>query len=107
MLRLKFYQIENVVVMKVLEQDRRNINFTYKGLTLESIDHPEIREGDFIYLRGDEEKKDNNLACHDFETNEAAKKFIDCAMEVVRAYNKEYSQIKDEPEIKIQEFIAE
>ena len=107
MLKLKFYQVENVVLMKVLEQDNKeDLYFTYDGLIFECIDYPAI-ENNRIYLQGSDDENNNKLSCYDFETSEKAKNFIDKAIHAVKAYNKEYSQTEDEPEIKIQEFIAE
>lgn len=108
MLKLKFYQVENVVIMKVLEQDNKeNLYFKYENLLLQSIDCPAIDSEYKIYLQGSDYENNNKLSCYDFETSEEAKNFIDKAIHAVKAYNKEYSQTEDEPEIKIQEFIAE
>lgn len=108
MLKLKFYQIENVVLMKVLEQDNKeDLYFEYEDLILLSMDYPAIDDGNRIYLQGSDEDQNNKMSCYDFETNEEAENFINKAMLAVKAYNKKHSQTEDEHRIEIQEFIAE
>ena len=108
MLKLKFYQIENVVVMKVLEQDNKDdLFFKYGELTLRCIDYPAIEDDNTIYLQGNDDENNNKLSCYDFETNKKAEDFINKAMAAVKAYNKKYSQTEAENSIKLKEFIAE
>ena len=108
MLKLKFYQVENVVLMKVLEQDNKeNLYFEYEDLLLHSMDYPTIFDENRIYLQGSDEDKNNKMSCYDFETNEEAEKIINKAMLAVKEYNRLYSQTEEENSIKLKEFIAE
>ena len=108
MLRLKFYQIENVVLMKVLEQDNKeNLYFQYDNLLLQSLDCPAIDDENHIYLQGSDEDSNNKMSCYDFETNEQAENFINKASKAVKEYNRRYSQTEIESQIKINEFYAE
>ena len=107
MLKLKFYQVENVVLMKVLEQDDVDVYFNYDNFILQSIDYPSIDDDNRIYLQGSDEDNNNKMSCYDFGTNEKAKHFINKASLAVKAYNEKYSQKEDEQEIVFKEFIAE
>ena len=108
MLKLKFYQVENVVLMKVLEQDNKeDLYFAYDDFILQSMDYPEIYNEDKIYLQGSDEDNNNKMSCYDFETSEKAENFINKAMAAVKEYNRKYSQTEAENSIKLKEFIAE
>ena len=107
MLKLKFYQVENVVLMKVLEQDDVDVYFNYDDFILQSMDYPEIYDENKIYLQGSDEDNNNKMSCYDFETNEKAENFINKAMLAVKEYNRRYSQTEAENSIKLKEFIAE
>ena len=109
MLKLKFYQIENVVLMRILEQPERNFSYVgQNGISLRSIILPDINPSEqIINLRGSNKKADNLLAVADFLTEEAALDFISKAQECVTEYNGENfpQEVKDENLI-INEFIA-
>lgn len=109
MLKLKFYQIENIVLMKVLEQSEKGFNYCGEnGFTLRSSIVPDINIAEkIIYLRGTCEERDSLLTAVDFSTPKAALDFIAKAQELVAEYNEKkcFQEAKEENLI-INEFIA-
>ena len=83
MLKIKFWRIENVLCMKILEQDKDvfDYNFMYNssnGLTICSLDYPEfVLDEDRLYIRGEDTSYDNKVSSYEFNTVEEAKKFLE------------------------------
>lgn len=91
MLKIKFWRIENVILMKILEQgdEIERGNFSFKasnGVSLRSDTNPAVSY-DMIYLRGDSEESDETVSAYDCTTNEGAKELLKACVEAVREYN--------------------
>lgn len=92
MLKVKFMQYKNVVIMEILEQamgDYENLSEhpfrALNGFVLECEDYPEIISIDKVYLKGSH--SENNTTCHDFETVEDAENFVIRATSAIKEYN--------------------
>lgn len=110
-LKLKLWQAENVVLMKVLEQDEitRGIGllFEYGGLQLRSTSRPTLY-GDAVLINGNNTSWDNWISSTSFSTASRATEYIQKVLNLVREYNKTFNTDTDIPtdnEVKI--FIAE
>ncbi len=112
MLKIKFWRIENVILMKILEQgneiERGNFNFkASNGVSLCSAVMPSLYEGDTIYLRGNSEESDEIVSAYDCDTNEAAKKRLKAYVEAVKEYNNRLQHTTAEDVEDIETVIAE
>ena len=90
MLKLKLWQIENIVLMKVLEQD---IDIRGKGLLydnnvmrIHSTDAPDLQVND-IYVRGVEDSVDDLVVVYESYSVQGAGEYIAKVKEVVHEYN--------------------
>lgn len=111
MLKIKFWKLENVVCMKILEQTENLIgtfaNDEISSVSLHAEYEPEIYNENSIYLRGTNNNNDNKVSCYEFYTAEQAQKFINEAMKIIKHYNKTFKTNKDEENSNlIEEFIA-
>ena len=91
MLKVEFKQIENVVLMKVLEQgDEIELNsgcfFEYGDVKLCSASHPQIFLYS-LYVKGKSERAQDTYASMSFNTPEEAAEYIVKFTECVDAYN--------------------
>lgn len=90
MLRVKFWRIENVVLMKVLEQGedtRGKLKFKAKNkFIIRSIMCPALQP-DTLYIRGINKETDNEVHFTYFSGAPAAINFISQAKEAVAEYN--------------------
>lgn len=111
MLKVKFWRIENVVLMRVLEQGaeiERGCGkfFCASGIKLGSYTKPLIISNK-ILLKGESLENDRDIACQQFKSVDSAKEFINDATKAVHAYNqsliKESEQISDDIETMIVE----
>lgn len=105
MLKVKFMQIENVVVMKVLEQSKKVTEFldatnfyAQNGMVLKSCEEPEISDAWNIYLRGKNTNKDTLYNSYSFNSIDEADEFIDNAREAINEFNKKYNFPNEETE---------
>lgn len=101
-LKLKIFNIENVVLMKVLEQDESLIGkgYIYKaknGIDIASSDSPCIYETD-IFINGDDIDFDNKLNGLRFKTTQEAIEYIRKVKEAVAEYNESIKEILYEEE---------
>lgn len=109
-LKLKLWQVENVVLMKVLQQDESTRGkgklFEYGGLTLKSVNEPVISNG-VVFLSGYEINKDNAIDFLEFGDQTKATEYIQKVLDLVHEYNK--SLIGTVPTIddEVKTFIAE
>lgn len=91
MLRVKFWRIENVVLMKVLEQDedtRGKLDFTASnGFRIRSRATPALVGLTEIRVRGFARDADDRICIADYSGVESAKNFISRAKEAVAEYN--------------------
>lgn len=91
MLKVEFKQIENVVLMKVLEQgDEIELNsgcfFEYGDVKLCSASHPQIFLYS-LYVKGKSERAQDTYASMSFNTPEEAAEYIAKFTECINAYN--------------------
>ena len=108
MLKLKFYQIENVVLMRILEQPERMFEYrSSDNFLLASRAYPQMNSNE-IFVRGTDKAYDNNLSSITFLTTEKAKDFIATAKKAVREYNeKDFPEENIKESFDITEYIAE
>ena len=91
MLKVEFKQVENVVLMKVLEQGKEielghGVFFDHNGIKLISSGYPCIRL-DKLYVKGNADLNQDNYASCSFNTSEEAEEYIAKFNEVINAYN--------------------
>ena len=110
-LKLKLWQVGNVVLMKVLEQNEatrgRGTLFEYDGLKLSSISRPTLYD-DTVLINGNDTSWDNRTSAAPFSTASEATEYIQKVLNLVREYNKTFNtdtDIHTDNEVKI--FIAE
>ena len=106
-LKIKLVRLDNVVLMKVLEQEGGRPNNSLvehlcdhdNGLSIRSAERPEMdRTG--IYIRGNDEEEDNRVAFYRLNTIEEAKEYVRKVVELVEYYNKSsYLENKEDSEI--------
>lgn len=102
MLRIKFYQIENLVAMKILEQGeeiKRGVGKLYydpeENFTIYRSNSPAITlcyddtgsKGFMLFIRGGFEKNDIMLTSKCFNTTEEASDYIRRATKSIKNYN--------------------
>ena len=91
MLKIKFWRIENVVLMKVLEQGDEITRgcgefFRHGDIVLRSWLKPAMYE-DELFVKGNDFAKDEIVTGRYFDTVDEAKQRIKAYVEAVRAYN--------------------
>ena len=96
MLKIKFWRIENVILMKILEQGneikRGDCRFnTSNGVEIISYENPALSY-DTIYLRGNSKELDETVSTYDCITNEVAKEQLKAYVEAVKEYNNSLRQ---------------
>ena len=96
MLKIKFWRIENFIVMKILEQgdEIERDNFRFKAsndIVFCSKKDPEICLTD-LYLRGTNISNDNRCSAWSFTTSEKAKEMLKAYVEAVKEYNNSLPQ---------------
>ena len=101
MLKIKFWRIENVLCMKILEQNKDIFNYDFiyiasNGLNICCLDYPEfVLDEDCLYIRGEDTTYDNKVTACEFNTVEEAKKFLE---RCVFAINECISHFKEDGE---------
>ena len=97
MLKVKFDQIKNVVVMEVLEQSKEDTKNLYEktfiasnNITIESDEFPEIFNEHRIFVKGNN-INDDHLACYSFDNKEDARNFVIKACSAIKEYNQKFS----------------
>lgn len=91
MLKVEFKQVENVVLMKVLEQGKEielghGVFFKHNDIKLISSGYPSIYP-DTLCVKGTANFNQDNYASHSFNTSEEAEEYIAKFTEVINAYN--------------------
>lgn len=91
MLKVEFKQIENVVLMKVIEQGKEielghGDFFNHNGITLCSRGYPSICT-DMLFVKGASNFNQDGYASYSFRTSELAEEYIAKFNEVINAYN--------------------
>ena len=90
---VEFWQIENVVNMRVLNQPaiiERGVGTVCKlpWIHIQSGEYPRIdRESRTLYIRGREPEYDKQIVCCSFESVTQASDFIDCAVHAITVIN--------------------
>ena len=115
MLKVKFMQIENVVVMKVLEQSKKDTEIlkedfnSQNGMCLRSCEYPEISDSVVIYLRGKDTNNDTLYTSYSFGSIDNANEFINNAKGAINEFNEKFKSLNDEKdeEVKIYTIIAQ
>ena len=96
MLKVKFWRIENVVLMKILEQGdeikRGNGNFFSDGdITLSSKTFPEMCDST-LYVCGDRQTSDNGIEIKEYGTIENAKTALSKYIHAISEYNRSLTE---------------
>lgn len=91
MLKVEFKQIENVVLMKVLEQGKEielgyGVFFDHNGIKLISSGFPCICLNK-LYVKGHADLNQDNYVSYSFNTSDEAEKYIAKFNKVINAYN--------------------
>ncbi len=110
MLKIKFWRIENIIFMKILEQgdeiERGNFEFkASNGIGLQSRLEPEIGDKR-IFLRGTNYSRDKQVVNSYFDTSETARERLKAYIEAVKEYNSSYQPAAEDVE-DIETVIAE
>lgn len=112
MLKIKFWRIENVVLMKILEQGdeiRRECGAFYRDgdITLHSKIRPELTTTG-MFVRGCYDHADNNVSAKAFDTVEDAKTALSKYIHAISEYNRTHAETaKPKSEDDIETIIAE
>lgn len=103
MLKVKFWRVENVLLMKVLEQgdeiERGNFRFeASNGIIFESCETPSLpfQNENRLCIRGEDTECDNDIVVHRFKSNTVAKQFLNRYIEAIKEYNDPYQELEDE-----------
>ena len=81
MLKIKFWKIENMICMKVLEQDKNIFyeGFEYKAsnnINICSVTFPEIRKHS-LFIQGTDKLKPNHVVSCEFSDSDEAQEYLD------------------------------
>ena len=100
MLEIKFWRIENSIVMKVLNQgeeiERGNFEFkASNGIVIKSDNRPLIASNHF-FVRGANKEFDNMTSADAWFSVETAKKTLKMYIEAIQEYNNSLSLQKSE-----------
>ena len=111
MLKIKFWRIENVILMKILEQgdeiERGKFEFeASNGMSLSSQFRPDIGERK-IFLRGTNISWDKQVVNSYFGTSEKAREQLKAYAEAVKEYNNSLEHPTAEDVEDIETVIAE
>lgn len=111
MLKIKFWRIENVILMKILEQgdeiERGRFGFeASNGVKISSCESPALTY-DTIFLRGGSKELDETVSIHGCITNEEAKEQLKAYVEAVKEYNNSLQYTTAEDIEDIETVIAE
>ncbi len=111
MLKIKFWRIENVILMKILEQgdeiERGKFEFeASNGVDLGAQIEPQIGNKK-IFLRGELINHDTQVVSKYFNTSEEAKERLKSYVEAIKEYNNSLQQPAAEDVEDIETVIAE
>ena len=103
MLKIKFWRIENVVLMKILEQDenlRKKTDWrdSETGIRIKSINSP-VLSYYTIYIRGKMYEDDNLISSYSYETEKEAIKALKDIAIAIKNFNIHNTKGDSEPEI--------
>ena len=111
MLKIKFWRIENVILMKILQQgdeiERGRFEFkASNGVSLRSATTPAAAYN-IIYLRGNSKESDETVSAYGCITNEGAKARLKTYIEAIKEYNNSLQHAAVEDVEDIETVIAE
>ena len=111
MLKIKFWRIENVILMKILEQgdeiERGRFEFkASNGVKLRSVTYPQICTSE-LFIQGKFESFDKDVEICTYNTSEEAKACLKSYVEAVKEYNDSLQQPAAEDVEDIETIIAE
>ena len=111
MLKIKFWRIENIIFMKILEQgdeiERGNFEFkATNGVEISSCGNPALIHYT-IYLRGSATDWDDCIVNKYFDTSEEAKCILKFYIEAIKEYNNSLEHPTAEDVEDIETVIAE
>lgn len=112
MLKIKFWRIENVLLMQVLEQGNEIKRGDFKfcasnGIKVTSISSPELTPA-FINIRGRAKEYDDSIVPRECINAEEAKAMLARYIEAVKEYNTSLlRKSNDKDDIEIETVIAE
>ena len=91
MLKIKFWRIENVILMKILEQgdeiERGNFGFeASNGVKLRSATYPQICTSK-LFIQGKFESFDKDVEICTYDTSEEAREQLKAYVEAIKEYN--------------------
>ena len=95
MLKVKFYRVENIVLMKVLEQDEeyrchhqkhKEALIEHEGMQILSCSEPYLGKS-MLYVRGSSYIRDNNLSVYNYNSPEEAKEYIEKWTKLIKMFN--------------------
>lgn len=107
MLKVKFWRVENFLLMKVLEQgdEIKRGNFKFEasnGIIIESLERPSLSSyislstGRCLCIRGRITKADNDVVMNQFGSEKIAKEVLNLYVEAIKEYNDTYQELEDE-----------
>ena len=109
-LKIKFWQIENVVAMKVLDQDKKLRNkgevFNNLEMTICSNDYPAMTFEN-IFIRGKVKERDDEVSCTSFSSIKNATTYIEKCQELISDYNNTILDEEEEEEEVVKTFTFE
>ena len=98
MLKIKFWRVDNILLMKVLEQgdEIKRGNFRFEasnGIIIESLETPSLASislstGRRLCISGRFTKADNSVVVNQFTSEKIAKESLNLYLEAIKEYNK-------------------
>ena len=110
-LKIKFWQIENLVVMKILDQDERlrGKEVIYEDsdldMTIYSVKVPDMTSKS-LFIRGERKEKDSMVCNATFNSTEDATDYVKKCQKLISNYNASLEDEEEEVET-IRTFIFE
>ena len=107
MLKVKFWRIDNVVLMKVLEQGNeiKRGSFKFKasnGIEIKSVNEPQIYySSDVIFVRGLYTKEDSSVTVCEYDSIKQAKERLKKFQDAIKEYNNSEKNTDKKSELEI------
>ena len=103
MIKAKFWRIENIVLMKILEQEEFKSNTKDPSTYISRKNEIFIRTGlapninlSTLFVRGELKDRDNFVVSEDFNSESEAKNYLKRYIEAIKEYNLHYEKITEE-----------
>jgi hypothetical protein len=114
MLKLRLYRINEIIIIKILEQSEGtkaligdNLHYIDADIEVKSVDHPDLRKSDgkyILYLRGTDKTDDKRTIAYRCKDIEEAQELIKIIQRAVSEINIEYKKDSDD---RIESYIIE